>query len=134
METVLRSENGIDRWHWQNVIGDLQLQAGYHDLIHLSSRENPSDDLFFPHEYQGLLRNGESIFIKWHKDYMFLWARRVITELVDAFSIVLECKPFCSYEEHDGFFVVLVWNKVDPERHYLNLKSAGKKKLTKFKR
>jgi hypothetical protein len=133
METVLRGEDGIYRWHWQNVIADLNQQAGYHGVISLLAFKSSNDYCYLSmHKYMGTLKNGEAFFIKWDRTFMFLKTARVIIELVDAFSIVLGCKPFCRYEENNGFFVVIGWNKVDPEAHYLRLKNVGLENLTRY--
>jgi hypothetical protein len=107
-ETMRVGCDGTEKWHWWQIQTDLVEQGGLneHDTFidPLSMKENAS---------YGAYKNKKFVF-SWAKDKFFMLSTLEYSQiLVDAFSKVLEYKPFCRYSR-DGIITV-EWDKVDPQ-------------------
>jgi hypothetical protein len=111
------------RWHWYDVMSDLEEQGGLAGVI-----INPS--LMDAHGCGGETEKGTKFYITWQLD-MFLLVSMDKEEqaLIEAFAKVVGYRPFCHYINRYGLFTV-EWDKKDPEGRFAEiLKKEGVKKL-----
>jgi hypothetical protein len=120
---------GALKWHWYNVQRDLVQQGG------LKEGEIIIDPFSMLKSPSGCAGQYKEIpfYITWIKDmFLLLSSPKFSPELVNAFSKVVEYKPFARYVESDNNLVTIEWDKVDPEGRYKSLEKEGKKELTRL--
>jgi hypothetical protein len=118
---------GAQKWHWYNVQRDLVEQGGLKDkdvmIDPFSVKEAGCD---------GKYRDMPFI-ITWVKDmFLLLSSPEYSSELTDAFSQVVEYKPFARYKEPSSGLVTVEWDKQDPQGRYKALEQEGKLELTRL--
>jgi hypothetical protein len=115
---------GARVWHWYMVQRDLVQQGGLED----------KDVMIDPFTGgQGGKFKDMPFFITWAKDqYLLLSSEKFIPELVDAFSKVVEYKPFVRYVESDSDLITVEWDKLDPNGRYQVLEKENKRQLTRL--
>jgi len=124
-ETLEESANGKE-WHWQNVQKDLVIQGG------LGEKELKIDSLVRKHGCSGEY-NGNQFHITWLPDVLLLVTCKEYDEkLIDAFSKVVEYKPFVRYQEPDGRITV-EWDRIHPNKRYEEILGDGKRDITPLK-
>jgi hypothetical protein len=121
METIEDGCDGNMKWHWYNVASDLNKALG---------DESVSVDPFTvgPHGCGGTYNEGNKWFITWVKDtFLLVSMQQYEQRLVDAFSKVVEYKPFCKYVEPDSKLITVEWDKKDPKGRFVELQTIGEK-------
>jgi hypothetical protein len=121
METVEMGCDGHIKWHWYNVASDLNKALG---------SESVSVDPFSvgPHGCGGTYNGGNKWFTTWVKNtFLLVSMQRYDQQLVDAFSKVVEYKPFCKYVEPDSKLITVEWDKKDPKGRFAELQQEGEK-------
>jgi hypothetical protein len=121
METIETGCDGNEKWHWYNVASDLNKALG---------DESVSVDPFTvgPHGCGGTYNEGNKWFITWVKDtFLLVSMQQYEQRLVDAFSKVVEYKPFCKYVEPDSKLITVEWDKKDPKGRFVELQTIGEK-------
>lgn len=110
-----------DRWLWHSVQRDLEQQGGLEgDLM-----VNPFSVI--PNGLSGTYR-GNLFCITWAKDKCLIVSSKECDhpELVDAFTRVVEYKPFARYREPDIGELTTLWSKLEtPDVSYAQLQRDG---------
>jgi len=100
-------ENG--KWHWFSVMKDLEEQGHYKGVK------------INPHGSGGITSNGTVFYITWvYNTFFLLSMSKEDSDLVSAFSTVIEYKPFCKYKREN--YIVYEWDKNEPEKRLLVLR------------
>lgn len=115
METI-QEYKGKYRWELIDMVNDLVEQGGIKD-----------EDIEVTKEMK--LKYRQIPFEVYHdyKEGMVLDLTKDLTELVQAFSKVLELKPFCTYKrvEKKTTYIVYEWQRINPLLRYFYLKDQG---------
>jgi hypothetical protein len=113
------------KWHWFNVISDLERQEGLAGVIIDPFSVNA-------HGCGGHTKEGTRFYITWVPD-MFLLVSMSQEEqaLVEAFAKVVEYRPFCRYINEHGLLTI-EWDKKDPEGRFAELQGKGEKELQRI--
>ncbi|MCL5019382.1 MAG: hypothetical protein M1426_02750 [Patescibacteria group bacterium] len=110
------------KWHWDNVMRNLATQGG---LKGVTIDPLSSNGFGFLGEY-----NGNRFAMTWTGAFLLLTLQVGFSQdLVDAFSKVMEYKPFCQYER-DGQ-ITIEWDKIDPQARISELQ--GKQHIGEVK-
>jgi hypothetical protein len=118
---------GAKKWHWYNVQSDLIQQGGLED------KDIMIDPLSVRKASCGGQYKNMPFFITWAKDtYLLLSSPQQSQELVDAFTKVVDYKPFAQYIDPESKLITTEWDKVDPAGRYQELQTQGKLELTKL--
>jgi len=125
-ETLKRTiMTGETKWLWHSVI---------EDLIELGGICPYKIEWSFSHP-QLFMYDKKLLFISWAKDLFFLLSMkdddRDLEDIANAFSKVLEYKPFCKYQEQSGLYTY-EWDKKDPGGRYKALIKEGKGSITRL--
>lgn len=124
-ETIKRGCDGRRKWHWFNIMTDLEKQGGLAGVIidPLSVNTNGCG---------GQTKEGTKFYITWVPD-MFLLISMSQEEqaLVEAFAKVVEYPPFCRYINEHGLLTI-EWDKTNPERRFAELQRNGEKELQRI--
>lgn len=125
-ETIETKTGSLPKWHWYNVMKDLQEQGGIAGVT------------IDPMSVSGYGCGGETMAgtkfaITWVKDHFLLVS---ITQneqaLIDAFAKVVEYPPFCRYVSKESGMLTFEWDKDDPEGRFLHLQNAGENNLQRI--
>lgn len=106
-ETLQAGCDGIEKWHWYNIMRDLDYQGGLQGVMinPLSVHTNGCS---------GITQKGTEFWITWvHKKFLLVSTSKEEQELIDAFAKVVEYKPFCRYLNQKGI-LTFEWDKEDP--------------------
>lgn len=110
-ETIVK-RGSVAKWHWYNVMADLQEQGGLKGVI--------IDPLTVDKHGCGGSIGDNPFYITWlHEKLLLVTMETFSKQLVDAFARVVEYKPFCRYER-DGM-VTVEWDKVSPQSRFEEL-------------
>jgi len=121
-ETIKNGCDGQAKWHWYNVMEDLNTQGGLDEVVIDPLTVNA-------HGCGGKTKKGTKFYITWVPD-MFLLVSMSHEEqkLVDAFAKVVEYRPFCRYVNEYGL-LTFEWDKKDPSGRFAELQAAGETEL-----
>ncbi|OGV94828.1 hypothetical protein A3A66_02425 [Microgenomates group bacterium RIFCSPLOWO2_01_FULL_46_13] len=124
-ETIERGCDGSQKWHWFNVMSDLEKQGGLAEVVIDPLSMNA-------HGCGGQTKEGTKFYITWVPD-MFLLVSMSQEEqaLVESFAKVVEFRPFCRYINEHGLLTV-EWDKKDPEGRFAELQGNGEKELQRI--
>lgn len=121
MAETLRTSLG---WNWADIMHDLKSQGGLDIVI---------DPLTVKPGQCGGKHKNNPFFITWCKDqYLLVTSYKYDQALVNAFSKVVEYKPFVQYKEPETGFITNEWDKANPQERYQELQKEGKLELTKL--
>jgi hypothetical protein len=120
-ETILRGcDDGRNKWHWYSVMSDLE-NAGYPGITidPLTGGQG------------GNTPDGNRFYMTWAPNTYFLitLVDRPDNKLIEAFSKVLEYRPFCKYQDSahgQSIGTTYEWDKMDPEGRFNELVRNGK--------
>ena len=106
-ETIL-THCSVPKWHWYSVQHDLEEQGGLKGVV---------IDPVFASQYGDI-----KFVVTWeqHK-YLLITMTSYSEELVEAFSRVVEYRPFCRYSHQDHDMVTIEWDKVAPDERFAEL-------------
>ncbi len=122
-ETVQIGHGGMARWHWYNIMADLEIQGHLPNVIidPLTAGAN---------NCSGVLGNNH-FFITWiHNQCLLLSMNEYSQPLVDAFAAVVGYQPFCRYDTGD--ITTVEWDKNYPEDRFLALSRQRYTNLTRL--
>jgi|GEM_PF-1895549 len=130
METIRIIQGGQQGWPWYQVMNDLKTKGGLDDVIidPLSVKKSSCG---------GSTKKGTHFYITWaHNMFLLVTMSQNETELIDAFSKIVEYKPFCQYEEDTEkkeapILFTFEWDKVDPEGRFGELQKNKQMKNLK---
>ncbi|MEI6849655.1 MAG: hypothetical protein WCK29_01325 [archaeon] len=126
-ETLIKDKDGQLIWTAENIERDLK-KAGLEEIVIIG---NHSDSVGHLGRYKG-----EKYNVSWIKDALLMVTMKkdgpLLTQLADAYSKVVDYKPFCKYTEELGGMKTYEWAKNDAFERIAQLKSEGKKDLTLF--
>lgn len=121
METL--SDSG--KWTWTNIMDDLKEQGGLPGVTINPLTMNPNG-------CGGQTEQGTGFAITWIKDlFMLISLTKDEPELIEAFSKVLEYKPFCKYINCKNL-LTYEWDKKDPEGRFLKLQKNNEISLQRI--
>ncbi|MEK7212978.1 MAG: hypothetical protein AAB678_00875 [Patescibacteria group bacterium] len=109
-----------EKWHWFNVMEDLQTQGGLDGVFidPLSVGE---------HGCGGKTRNGTIFYItRVANKFLLVSMTQDEKDLIDAFAKVVEYRPFCQYYNRVGQ-LTFEWDKVDPDGRFVKLEKDDEK-------
>lgn len=112
MESI-QEYKGKYRWPLMDIVNDLVEQGGIRD-----------EDLEVTREMNLRYREHPIIFTHDYKQGLILSSNADLGDLVEAFSRILELKPFCKYTlaTKNAELVTYEWNKVNSMMRYFDLK------------
>jgi len=113
----------VPKWHWYNIMSDLDVQGGLPGVVidPLSVEECGCG---------GTTTAGTKFYITWVKDkFLLLSVSQQEQALVDAFAKVVGYQPFCRYISTKGGLLTIEWDKQDPTGRYSELETEGVKDL-----
>lgn len=116
------SDHGV--WRWADMAEDLR-QAGLQGVIidPLSLGENC-------HSIGGSTKEGEKFYVTWLKDhFMMLSMKKKNQSIINAFSKVLEYKPFAEYISAESGIYTIEWDKKDAKGRFKALQEKKEKNL-----
>jgi len=112
MSETIRSN--CEGWHWEDVTSDLK-KVGISNVKMHSQIVDP-----FGMGYT----DGEPFTISWKRNELLMITMRqdnaTLTRLVDAFSKIVEYKPFCKYTDFGGM-KTYEWAKEDAKERYIEI-------------
>ncbi|MFH1710716.1 MAG: hypothetical protein ABH840_00220 [Nanoarchaeota archaeon] len=115
---------GAREWHWNNVQKDLVEQGGLEDKEVMI---DPSS--VHAHGCKGEYR-GNQFHITWVANVLLLLTSKEYNQtLVDAFSKVVDYKPFVRYQEPSGE-ITTEWDNLNPKKRYDEIWHEGKRDIT----
>ena len=114
-ETIERGCDGSQKWHWCNVMNDLEKQGGLAGVV--------IDPLSMDaHGCGGQTKEGTTFYITWVPDtFLLVSTSKEEQVLVEAFAKVVEYRPFCRYVNKKGL-LTFEWDKKDPEGRFAELR------------
>jgi hypothetical protein len=119
METI---QNG--KWHWYNVMGDLEKQGGVKAIIEPTSVSD--------YGCAGKTEKGTVFTITWvHNKFLLLSMSQEEPKLVEAFSTVVGYDPFCRYVSKKSGLRTYEWDKINPEGRFASLQDEKEPNLEK---
>lgn len=118
MAETIRSDNGIQKWHWFDVAHDLKEQGGLPNVV--------VDPLTVTaYGCGGETKEGTKFYITWiHDVFLLLSVSQEQPALVEAFAKVVEYRPFCRYIDENGL-LTFEWDKKDLEGRFTELQKQG---------
>lgn len=124
-ETIDRGHGGSGKWHWFNVMSDLENQGGLAGVV--------IDPLSMSaHGCGGQTKNCTKFYITWVPDtFLMLSMSQEEPALVEAFAKVVEYRPFCRYINEPGLLTI-EWDRKDPESRFAVLQGNGEKELQRI--
>lgn len=127
MAETIEDRGSGSKWHYYNVKKDLVEQGGLED------KDVMVDPLSVDAHGCGGAHKGNPFTITWLPDtFLLVTSRGYDPELIDAFSRVVEYKPFARYREPDSGLITTEWDKKDPNLRYQVLLKKGKLELTRL--
>ena len=128
MAETIREVHGRQSWQWYQVMEDLDKIGGLANVVidPLSVRRDGS--------CAGKTEMGTFFVITWaYNIYLLLTMSQNEPQLIEAFSKVLEYKPFCQYlEDSEITLITFEWEKVDPIGRFEELQKNQVKELQKL--
>lgn len=125
MAETLISSDGQKKWHWYNVASDLDEQGKLPDVVIDPLSVNT-------YGCGGVTKEGTGFYVSWVLDsLMILSLSQEQMSLVEAFSRVLEYRPFCCYIDVNGL-LTFEWDKLDPDGRFCELQNEEVKDLQKI--
>jgi len=116
-ETIECVPGSKPKWHWDNVMGDLEKQGGLQGVV---------IDPFSvgDHRCGGKTEKDTKFHITWVKDtFLLVSVSQEEQALIDAFTKIVEYKPFCRYVSIKSGLLTFEWDKKDPESRFDALKN-----------
>ena len=111
-ETIKQGCNGVDKWHWYNISKDLVDQGG------LSKTDISINPLSVRPSFCAGKFRGHTFTLSWqHEALLMLSMTSFDIDLVNAFSVVVDYKPFVKYLSPNGMITV-EWHKIDPDGEF----------------
>lgn len=121
VETIRGEGDQLLAWHYCDMVSDLSMQGGFNGVkIHPSSVRG--------YGYDGVTKKGTKFQIFWIKNlFLQITLSQHEQELIDAYSKVVEYRPFCSYHNDDG--ITYEWAKKDANERFAYLLNIPDPKL-----
>jgi len=120
-ETIEGDCGGEAKWHWYNIMNDLEVQGG---LDGVSIDPLSIGD----HSCGGETKKGTKFHFTWlHGKFLLVSMTQEEQELVEAFAKVVEYRPFCRYLEKG--FLTFEWDTTDPTGRFAELQNDNKDML-----
>jgi len=114
-ETIEIGCDGTKKWMWFNVANDLEKQGGLTEVL--------IDPLSVCASGCGGEHEKNHFYITWIHDLFLLVTMQTFSQaLVDAFSKVVEYRPFCRYTSK-GNLETIEWDKKDPDSRFAELQN-----------
>ena len=127
METI-REVHGHKSWQWYQVMEDLDKIGGLPNVV--------IDPLTVKREGSclGKTEIGTVFYITWAiNTFLLVTMSQDEPKLIEAFSKVLEYKPFCQYiEDSEKTLITFEWDKIDPIARFEELQKKQVKELQKL--
>ena len=115
-----------DRWLWTDMVDDLR-KAGLEEVD-----IDPSTISEDYHTVGGRTKDGIYFVVTWMKDrFLLVSMTKKSQAITDAFSKVVEYKPFAEYISVKGLYTV-EWDRTDPKGRFKKLQDKGEKNLKRI--
>jgi hypothetical protein len=128
MAETIREVHGQQGWQWYQVMADLKEIGGLANVVinPLSVKRQGACG--------GTTEKGTVFYITWaHNTYLLVTMSQNEKELIEAFSKVVEYKPFCQYlEDSKETLVTFEWDKIDPTGRFEELQKKPVRELQKL--
>ena len=125
MAETIREVHGQQGWQWYQIMADLKEIGGLANVVinPLSVKRQGSCG--------GTTEKGTVFYITWVLNrYLLVTMSQEEPQLIEAFSKVVEYKPFCQYlEDSEKTLITFEWDKIDPSGRFLELQSNHVKEL-----
>ena len=127
METIKIESDGRKIWHWPDIKNDLVKQGGL-EAKEITIDSHSVED----HRYSGSYKS--NVFhVNWAKDVLLIIAMEKFDQaLINAFTKVVEYKPFCRYTSKESGLITFEWNKKVSKQRFAILQEAGEPDLQKI--
>lgn len=111
MPESIQEHNGKYRWPLFNILEDLVNQWGLNE-----------EDLGVSNEFELFYKNNPLIVDHDYKFGLKIASPKYSEELINAFSKILDLKPFCKYKTNNSpEWIVYEWHKTNPMMRYFDL-------------
>lgn len=127
METIKIESDGSKVWYRPDIKNDL-VEQGKLEAKEITIDPHSVED----HRYSGSYK-GNVFHVNWEKDVLLIISMEKFNQaLINAFTKVVEYKPFCRYISKKSGLITFEWNKKVSKQRFAILQEAGELDLQKI--